>query len=192
VPSQSEETIITGIREVCSTFPKSSKAFLAVVHRESDGGAFSRTVERAAVISMKDAWQLENKSPTMSFAPSDEKALEYVRGVATSALQSACKMLVIVDLPANRIGVYVLSKGMCFVATAAYGSPLAPDVRALSQFRDQVLLRSKLGTSFVALYYLCSPPLASLIACDERLRAAARTVLKPIVKVTQSWLREDT
>ena len=190
MPSQSEETIIAGLREVCSAFPKSSKAFLAVVHRESDGGGFSRTVERAAVISMKDAWQLENKSPTVIFAPGDEKAMEYVRGIATSAVQSACKMLVVVDLPANQTSVYVLSKGMCFVATAAYGSPLAADVVALSQFRDRVLVRSRVGALFVRLYYLLSPSMASWVACDERLRAATRFVLKPIVKITQLWLRE--
>ena len=191
MPSQSEETIIAGLREVCSTFPKSSKAFLAVVHRESDGGGFSRTVERAAVISMKDAWQLENKSPTVIFAPGDETALEYVRGIATSAVQSACKMLVVVDLPANQTSVYVLSKGMCFVATAAYGSPLAADVVALSQFRDRVLVRSKLGALFVRLYYLLSPSMGSLIARDQGLRAATRFALSPIVKCARFWLRQE-
>jgi hypothetical protein len=65
-------------------------------------------------------------------------------------------------------------KGMCFVATAAYGSHLSPEVLALSTFRDEVLLPSKLGNGFVGFYYLASPPLASLIAKSALLRVAVR------------------
>src|ERR1022692_1901042 len=139
MPSESEEKVIAGIREVCSAFPKSSKAVFHVVHRKTDVGKFDRTVERAAVGTLKNGYSLENKSPTAAFAPGDEKALEYVRGVAASAAQSACTMVVIVDLPANEINIHVLKKGMCFVATAACGDPFAPEVIALSAFRDEVL-----------------------------------------------------
>ncbi|MBS1788558.1 MAG: zinc ribbon domain-containing protein [Acidobacteria bacterium] len=73
-------------------------------------------------------------------------------------------------------------KGMCFVATAAYGSPLAPEVILLSRYRDEVLLPSKLGALFVALYYLISPPLAALIARIDFLRAMTRNwLLAPII-----------
>jgi hypothetical protein len=52
----------------------------------------------------------------------------------------------------------------CFIATAAYGSLLAPQVIGLRQFRDEVLLRSTVGTAFVSFYYRISPPLAAVIA----------------------------
>jgi tetratricopeptide (TPR) repeat protein len=75
-------------------------------------------------------------------------------------------------------------KGMCFVATAAYGSALAPEVVALKTFRDQVLLRSRLGTRFVDLYYHFSPPLAAVIARSALLRAATRKLfLTPILRL---------
>lgn len=73
-------------------------------------------------------------------------------------------------------------KGMCFVATAAYGSPLAPEVVFLSAFRDEVLLKSVLGKAFVKFYYFASPPLASLIAKFGFLRTATRHLfLAPIL-----------
>lgn len=72
----------------------------------------------------------------------------------------------------------------CFVATAAYGSALAPEVIILSHFRDKVLLNSVFGRAFVKFYYFVSPPLASTIAKTEFLRTATRRVfLAPILRL---------
>jgi hypothetical protein len=74
-------------------------------------------------------------------------------------------------------------KGMCFVATAAYGTPLAPEVIALSCFRDEVLLSSTPGKMFVSIYYFVSPPCARFIARSSRLRAAVRVLLlRPLLR----------
>jgi hypothetical protein len=75
----------------------------------------------------------------------------------------------------------------CFVATAAYGSALEPEVALLRRFRDRALLRSPLGRLAVAVYYALSPPLANAIAVDERLRAAARSALAPAVALARAW-----
>jgi hypothetical protein len=75
-------------------------------------------------------------------------------------------------------------KGGCFIATAAYGSSLSTEVVLLSRFRDEVLLPSKLGALFVTFYYKVSPPLASLIAKAEFLRAATRGLfLAPLLRL---------
>ncbi|HEY3490950.1 MAG TPA: CFI-box-CTERM domain-containing protein [Candidatus Deferrimicrobiaceae bacterium] len=69
--------------------------------------------------------------------------------------------------------------GGCFVATAAYGSAMAPEVDSLRRFRDGFLMTNPIGRSLVALYYKASPPLADFIAPRPALRAMARFMLAP-------------
>jgi len=65
----------------------------------------------------------------------------------------------------------------CFVATAAYGDPDAPEVERLRRFRDERLLTNAVGTAFVRAYYKMSPPVARLIARHPSLRTAVRKTL---------------
>jgi hypothetical protein len=69
----------------------------------------------------------------------------------------------------------------CFVATAAYGSPLAQEIGALRRVRDRYLLTNALGRALVAGYYAHGPALAEVIAADERLRLLARWAMTPVV-----------
>ncbi|MSP62177.1 MAG: hypothetical protein EXR72_17960 [Myxococcales bacterium] len=69
----------------------------------------------------------------------------------------------------------------CFVATAAYGTPLAGAVDDLRRLRDHHLLDNPAGQLFVAAYYALSPSLANAIATDRRLRTATRAALAPLV-----------
>ena len=71
--------------------------------------------------------------------------------------------------------------GRCFIATAAYGSYLAPEVRELRRFRDEVLLTSAPGRAFVDAYYALSPPIAAFIADHDAARAITRWALTPVV-----------
>lgn len=72
----------------------------------------------------------------------------------------------------------------CFIATAAYGSPLASEVVLLSHFRDSILLESKIGAAFVKFYYRFSPPAAAFIAKADFLRALTRRLfLAPILQL---------
>jgi hypothetical protein len=69
----------------------------------------------------------------------------------------------------------------CFIATAAYGSPMAPDVIMLREFRDHFLETTHWGQTLVKIYYYLSPPVALLISKSDRLGAITRFLLKPIV-----------
>jgi hypothetical protein len=75
----------------------------------------------------------------------------------------------------------------CFVATAAYGSPLAAEIGALRRLRDRHLANNYLGQQLVAAYGVVGPMLADRIRTDDSLRAAARTFLTPLVAIAR-WL----
>lgn len=69
----------------------------------------------------------------------------------------------------------------CFIATAAYGSWLEPEVVVLRDFRDRFLLTNTLGRAFVDWYYRVSPPMAAYIAERESARGLTRALLSPVV-----------
>jgi len=71
--------------------------------------------------------------------------------------------------------------GGCFIATAAFGSGLAPEVVTLREFRDRYLLTNGPGQAFVDWYYRVSPNAAAFIAEHESLRTAVRWGLAPVV-----------
>lgn len=71
--------------------------------------------------------------------------------------------------------------GDCFIATAAFGTPLARELYVLRDWRDDSLLPSAPGAAFVDTYYRLSPPLAKSIAERPMLRSAARAVLAPLI-----------
>lgn len=75
------------------------------------------------------------------------------------------------------------SSSGCFIATAAYGSYLHPQVQLLRDFRDNYLLTNRPGQALVALYYRISPPIADYIAQHALLRLVVRLLLTPLVAV---------
>lgn len=79
-------------------------------------------------------------------------------------------------------------KGGCFIATAAYGSPLHPHLDILRDFRDRYLMPKKLGCVLVGLYYKYSPFAAELITKHKALKAAVKINLLPLVAFSYSMV----
>jgi len=73
----------------------------------------------------------------------------------------------------------------CIIATAAYGSELAPPVQFLREFRDQDVNGTYLGSSFVsafnAWYYSWAPSIAQAEAGSNYMRAVVRAVIMPLL-----------
>jgi hypothetical protein len=72
----------------------------------------------------------------------------------------------------------------CFIATAAYGTPMAEEIEILRQFRDEYLLTNPVGQAFVDLYYSVSPPIAEFITEHPSLKPIVRAGLLPAVAMS--------
>ena len=68
----------------------------------------------------------------------------------------------------------------CFIATAAFGSDLAPEIHGLRTLRDVATARSPLAKAAVDLYYRSSPPLADALRRSDTARALVRAALRPL------------
>jgi hypothetical protein len=70
--------------------------------------------------------------------------------------------------------------GGCFIATAAFGSPLEKHVAQLRLFRDRRLLSCLPGRLLVAAYYRWSPPAADFICRHPQFKGPVRAMLYPL------------
>ena len=68
--------------------------------------------------------------------------------------------------------------GGCLIATAAFGSEMAPQVQSLREVRDNIILETESGktfmTSFNHVYYAFSPAMADLERKDPMVRDTVR------------------
>jgi hypothetical protein len=72
----------------------------------------------------------------------------------------------------------------CFIATAAYGTPMAEEIQVLRGFRDEYLLTNPVGKALVDLYYAVSPPVADFITEHPSLKPIVRSGLAPAVGIS--------
>ena len=70
----------------------------------------------------------------------------------------------------------------CFIATAVYGSPYAPEVRKLRNFRDRYLLSFRLGRLLVYFYYYISPLIANMIQKSDKMKGVTKNILDLTIK----------
>jgi peptide/nickel transport system substrate-binding protein len=103
-----------------------------------------------------------------------------IDGTASAITHSVSFMLTITSSSSSSPGV-----SRCLIATATYGSNLAPEVQLLRNFRDNSVARSKAGKSFLivfnAWYYSFSPSVAGYVSGQEIVRPGIRAVLYPLI-----------
>ena len=77
-----------------------------------------------------------------------------------------------------------LPSSRCFIATAAYGTPMAGEIEILRQFRDEYLFTNPLGQALVGFYYRISPPVSEFITERPSLKPIVRAALLPAVAIS--------
>jgi len=76
-------------------------------------------------------------------------------------------------------------KGGCLIATAAFGSEMAPQVQFLRELRDNTVLQTESGTSFMAgfnqFYYSFSPYIADYERENPAFKETVKIALTPLL-----------
>ncbi len=82
------------------------------------------------------------------------------------------------------------SASQCIIATATYGSELAPEVQFLRGFRDNMVLSTYSGSNFMILfntfYYSWSPGVADVIRDDDGLKSISRIMITPLISILKT------
>ena len=95
------------------------------------------------------------------------------------------KIVLTIDFDVGRdatLTIYVPE--ICFIATAAYGTPMAQEIQILRDFRDEYLLTNPPGQALVDVYYRISPPIAGFITEHPSLKPIVRSGLLPAVAMS--------
>jgi hypothetical protein len=75
--------------------------------------------------------------------------------------------------------------GGCLIATATYGSELAPQVQQLRELRDNQLLQTESGTAFMEtfndIYYSFSPTIADMEREHPMFKEAVKVAITPMI-----------
>ena len=98
--------------------------------------------------------------------------------IATEALVGVKEQSTNIDVPNDETG-------GCLIATATYGSELAPQVQQLRELRDNSLLHTESGTAFMEsfnkLYYSFSPIIADYERENPVFKEAVKLTLTPML-----------
>ena len=86
--------------------------------------------------------------------------------------------------------------GGCLIATAAYGSELAPQVQLLREIRDNTVMSTSAGESFMTgfneLYYSFSPTIADWERENPAFQQAVRVLITPMISTLPIMTYADT
>jgi hypothetical protein len=86
--------------------------------------------------------------------------------------------------------------GGCLIATAAYGSEMAPQVQLLRELRDNQLLQTESGTQFMTMfndvYYTFSPTIADMEREHPLFKEAVKLAITPMISTLSLMENADS
>lgn len=77
----------------------------------------------------------------------------------------------------------------CFIASAAYGSPLAKEVEVFRWYRDKILKQSSFGRLAIEVYYFMSPFLAEMVHQNVYFRQWSRSTLDRLSQIIKARMQ---
>ena len=93
--------------------------------------------------------------------------------------------IIVGEASAQPINPYEEEGGGCLIATAAYGSEMSPQVQLLREIRDNQLMNTESGKSFMSgfndLYYTFSPTIADMQRESPMFKEAVKLGLTPLL-----------
>jgi hypothetical protein len=132
----------------------------------SDGGAQSHIVAPSTSTTYTANFEVQAQTATIQVASSSAPTSPQVMPLSTN--------------PSSK----------CIIATAAYGSEMAPEVAYMRYVRDSLIGSTPTGKTlrdaFNAFYYSWSPPVAATVAQSSDLQALFRILLLPIVAIVHA------
>jgi hypothetical protein len=144
-----------------------SDTMVTLTYQKPDGSTVTRTVTTGANGSYSDSYQPEAEGSWSVTVTWD--------GDATH------------DGAASTLVSFTVKTSGCLIATATYGSELSPQVQFLREFRDNTVLTTFSGSSFMTVfnefYYSFSPNIASHIIRNPLLRDIMKGVLYPLMGI---------
>ena len=128
-------------------------------------------------------------TPELIPEPEPEPVMEQLKcGRGTEPVNGICVSITCPDGFSLKDGLCVQDSGNgggCLIATATYGSELAAQVQQLRELRDNKLLQTEAGTSFINLfndfYYSFSPIIADYERENPLFKKAVKIVITPMI-----------
>ena len=134
------------------------------------------------VVEMYSQGQIVNEPQYICDVCGKKKPVSQMAGKCVKCGKYVCSQCA--KLKGDRV--YCPEHAGCFIATAAFGTPMAEEINVLRRFRDETMEPNVLGRHLVTLYYGISPPIARVISRSERMKAFVRLNLRPIVRSLES------
>jgi len=114
---------------------------------------------------------------TLNFTGTGDNKIDIIATNTFAGVEEKPETLVIDDSPSEG--------GGCLIATATYGTELAPQVQQLREIRDQKLMKTESGQSFLnsfnEFYYFVSPIIADYERENLVFKEAVKLVITPML-----------
>ena len=135
----------------------------------------------------KNGWYFI-KNEQLEDGETNKLDLRYLFGITNSVDRQQLLLSIVPiveDVTSNNAAEETNQGGGCLIATAAFGSEMAPQVQFLRELRDNTVLQTESGTSFMAwfnqFYYSFSPYIADYERENPAFKETVKLTLTPML-----------